>query len=97
MPERRRLGTGGNTTRSGLTAHWATQRQKSSAHPATEGGYIIALSYITIVAYIFPHKSPLCGGPKNGEQATPAAVAVCIPTWPATSTEISYRFSKRSH
>ena len=35
MPERRRLGTGENITRSGLTAHWAMRRRKSSARPVT--------------------------------------------------------------
>ena len=35
MPERRRPGTGGNITRSGLTAHWAMRRRKSSAPPVT--------------------------------------------------------------
>ena len=38
MPGRRRLGTGENITRSGLIAHLATRRPKSSAQPAMEDG-----------------------------------------------------------
>ena len=47
MPERRRLGTGESITRSGLTAHWATQRRKSSAQPATGRRTISELSDYT--------------------------------------------------
>ncbi len=35
MLERRRRGTGGNITRSGLTARWDTRRRKSSVRPVT--------------------------------------------------------------
>ena len=59
MPEQRRLGTGENITRSGPTAHLATQRPKSSAQPATGGGFISERSDIRIFAFGCSRQSPL--------------------------------------
>src|SRR5580704_5312620 len=74
MPERRRLGTGENITRSGLTAHSITRRPKSSAQPATGGELITEQCGVRKLTYGCSRQSPLSGGPKNGEQAKPSVI-----------------------
>jgi len=69
MPERRRLGTGENITRSGLTAHWDMRRRKSSALPAIEARSINAVTVVYVVVFRCSLRTPISSGPKNGEQA----------------------------
>jgi hypothetical protein len=68
MLERRRLGTGENITRSGLTAHWDMQRRTSSALPVINEMSINVVMFIDIIVFRFSLKTPISSGPKNGEQ-----------------------------
>ena len=87
MPERRRLGTGENITRSGLTAHSITRRPKSSAQPATGGELLTEQCDVRKLTCGCQRKSPLSGGPKNGEQASDDAVAYAFP-WRGVKSDV---------
>jgi transposase InsO family protein len=68
-----------NITRSGLTAHSATQHPKSSAQLATEGEFISEVIDMRLLAFKCSRQSPLWGGPKNGEQPTPQQSPILRP------------------
>jgi hypothetical protein len=70
MPERRRIGTGGNITRSGLTAHWDMRHRRSSALPAIGKGSLGILTYDYVMLFKLSLRPPISSGPKNGEQPT---------------------------
>src|SRR5271157_4527944 len=68
MPERRRLGTGENITRSGLTAHWDMRRRTSSVLPVINGEQLIVLMYVDKLVFSLLLRTPISSGPRNGEQ-----------------------------
>ena len=70
MPERRRLGTGENITRSGLTAHWDMRRRTSSAPPVINGEQIVVLMHVDNIVFSLLLRTPISSGPRNGEQPT---------------------------
>src|SRR5271166_269057 len=70
MPERRRLGTGENITRSGLTAHWDMRRRTSSVLPVINGEQLIVLMYVDKLVFSLLLRTPISSGPRNGEQPT---------------------------
>src|SRR5271166_3812359 len=72
MPERRRLGTGENITRSGLTAHWDMRRRTSSVLPVINGEQLIVLMYVDKLVFSLLLRTPISSGPRNGEQPTTA-------------------------
>src|SRR5271157_5079061 len=73
MPERRRLGTGENITRSGLTAHWDMRRRTSSVLPVINGEQLIVLMYVDKLVFSLLLRTPISSGPRNGEQPIRAA------------------------
>jgi hypothetical protein len=72
-PERRRLGTGGNTTRSALTPHRDMRRRRSSALHVTDKGSLNKITYDYVVLFkLFPKDSHFKWTKKRGAtQATP--------------------------
>src|SRR5271157_4968017 len=77
MPERRRLGTGENITRSGLTAHWDMRRRTSSVLPVINGEQLIVLMYVDKLVFSLLLRTPISSGPRNGEQ--PSGPLTCDP------------------
>src|SRR5271157_64858 len=79
MPERRRLGTGENITRSGLTAHWDMRRRTSSVLPVINGEQLIVLMYVDKLVFSLLLRTPISSGPRNGEQPSSGAGTARVP------------------
>src|SRR5208283_2445766 len=81
MPERRRLGTGENITRSGLTAHWDMRRRTSSVLSVINGEQLIVLMYVDKLVFSLLLRTPISSGPRNGEQPIMIAEFSHTTTW----------------